>query len=96
MPVAIDIAKEAADPAVAGLDISCLDQQDLVNIILQRSEVMYDRPRSGQVIRAWGNGDLAPMQAEVDRLGDTIARRAVFRMDHPRKRRRYWLRLWFI
>lgn len=76
MPMSVDIAKEAADPAIAALDLSCLDRGDLINIILQRSEVMFDRPRSGQVIRAWGEGDMAPMEAEVDRLGDQIARRA--------------------
>ena len=76
MPIPIDIAKEAADPAIAGLDIGCLDRNDLINLILQRSEVMYDRPRSGQVIRAWGRGDMAPMEAEIDRLGEDVARRA--------------------
>jgi SAM-dependent methyltransferase len=76
MPIDIDIAREAADPVIAGLDLACLDRNDLVNLILQRSEVMFDRPRSGQVIRAWGAGDLAPMEAEIDRLGAAVARRA--------------------
>lgn len=76
MPSSINIAREAADPVVAGLDIGCLDRGDMANLILQRSEVMFDRPRAGQVIRAWGSGDLAPMEAEIDRLGDTVARRA--------------------
>lgn len=76
MAMTIDIAKEAADPGIQVLDLRCLDRDDLVNLILQRSEVMFDRPRSGQVIRAWEAGDLAPMSAEVDRLGADIARRA--------------------
>lgn len=76
MALTIDIGAEAADPAVSGLDLSCLDDGDLVNLILQRSEVMFDRPKSGQVIRAWGAGNMAPMQAEVARLGPAIARRA--------------------
>ncbi|WP_415234517.1 SAM-dependent methyltransferase [Pseudorhodobacter sp.] len=76
MSSAINIAKEAADPVVAGLDVGCLDRGDLINLILQRSEVMYDRPRAGQVIRAWGGGDMAPMEAEIDRLGGQVARRA--------------------
>lgn len=76
MVLNVDIAAEAADPAIAGLDLSCLDPGDMVNLILQRSEVMFDRPRSGQVIRAWGGGDMAPMQAEVARLGVEVARRA--------------------
>lgn len=76
MALTIDIGVEAADPAIRALDLSCLDDGDLVNLILQRSEVMFDRPKSGQVIRAWGGGDMAPMQAEVARLGVEIARRA--------------------
>lgn len=76
MPTPIDIAKEAADPAVAGLDLSCFDRNDMINLILQRSEVMFDRPASGQVIRAWGRGNSAPMEAEIDRLGMAVARRA--------------------
>ncbi|WP_050526053.1 class I SAM-dependent methyltransferase [Pseudorhodobacter aquimaris] len=77
MQQGLDIAKEAENPVVSGLDLGCLDRGDLINLILQRSEVMFDRPRSGQVIRAWGAGDLTPMEAEVDRLGVMIAQRAV-------------------
>lgn len=76
MTLTPDIAAEAADPVIQSLDLSMFDEGDLVNLILQRSEVMFDRPRSGQVIRAWEAGDNAPMQAEVARLGLAVARRA--------------------
>lgn len=76
MPNPINIAAEAEDPVVAGLNLDCLDRGDMANLILQRSEVMFDRPRSGQVIRAWETGDMAPMEAEIDRLGQGVARRA--------------------
>ncbi len=76
MPISIDIAKEAADPAIAGLDMGCLDRDDLINLVLQRSNVMFDRPRSGQVVRAWGAGDMSLMDNEIDRLGEAVARRA--------------------
>jgi len=76
MALQFDLDVEAADPAVAMLDLSALKRDDLANLILQRSEVMYDRPKSGQVIRAWREGDTTPMQAEIDRLGDRIAQRA--------------------
>ncbi|QYK43073.1 MAG: class I SAM-dependent methyltransferase [Paracoccaceae bacterium] len=76
MTLTPDIAAEAADPAVRNLALSALADDDLVNLILQRSEVMFDRPRSGQVIRAWEAGDDAPMRAEVARLGAEIAYRA--------------------
>lgn len=72
----IDIEAEAADDRIAALHLSCLDRDDLVNLILQRSEVMFDRPKSGRVIKAWQEGDDAPIQAVVDEMGDTIARRA--------------------
>ncbi|MBN2629159.1 MAG: class I SAM-dependent methyltransferase [Rhodobacteraceae bacterium] len=75
-PLAIDIAAEAASPLIRNLDMSMFTADDLVNIILQRSEVLYDVPRSGRVIRAWNAGDDGPIRAEVDRLGDEIARRA--------------------
>jgi SAM-dependent methyltransferase len=75
MTLTPDIAAEAADPAIRALDLSMFDDGDLVNLILQRSEVLFDRPRSGQVIRAWEGGDDAPMRAEVARLGAEVARR---------------------
>lgn len=76
MGLKIDIAKEADEPAIKAMNFACLMREDLINLVLQRSEVMFDRPRSGQVIRAWGVGDMAPMEAEIDRLGVEIARRA--------------------
>lgn len=71
-----DIAKAARHPDVAALKLGAFGRQDLVNLILQRSEVLYDVPRSGLVIRAWNAGDMAPILAEVERLGEEIARRA--------------------
>ncbi|MGQ0565192.1 MAG: class I SAM-dependent methyltransferase [Gemmobacter sp.] len=64
------------DPAVAGLVFDGLASSDLVNLVLQRSEVLSDLPRPGRVIRAWEAGDNAPMLAQVERLGVQIARRA--------------------
>lgn len=76
MQLVSDIDAEAAEPAITALDLSCFDSKDLVNLILQRSEVMYDRPRSGQVIKAWGEGNTAPIMAVVEEMGDLVARRA--------------------
>lgn len=64
-------------PALAErLDLSCLDAGDLANLVLQRSEVLHDLPRAGQVIRAWEGGDSAPLMDQIARLGDEVARRA--------------------
>jgi SAM-dependent methyltransferase len=73
-----DIAAAAAAGAreVAALDLSALAAADLVNLVLQRSEVLFDVPRAGRVIRAWEAGDEGPIRAEAARLGPEIARRA--------------------
>lgn len=76
MRLEIDIGSEAGAGAIQALDLGALGRDDYLNLILQRSEVLFDRPRAGQVIRAWEQGDLGPILAEVDRLGDAIARRA--------------------
>ncbi len=75
MQLEIDFAKELEDPAIAALDVSMFAPGDLVNLILQRSEVLWDVPRAGQVIRAWNAGEMGPIEAETARLGDEIARR---------------------
>lgn len=76
MQLAIDIGAEAAEAAITSLDLSCFDRGDLLNLILQRSEVMYDRPKSGRIIKAWNDGDDGPITAVVGEMGDAIARRA--------------------
>ncbi|MDO9637218.1 MAG: class I SAM-dependent methyltransferase [Pseudotabrizicola sp.] len=73
---AIDIAHEAGSDVIRALDLTIFGVQDLVNLILQRSEVLFDMPRSGQVIRAWNAGDEGPIRTCVERYGDEIARRA--------------------
>lgn len=75
MGLKVDIANEVEKPEIRSLDLSMFDRQDLVNMILQRSEVLYDLHRSGQVIRDWNNGDDTAILAQVDRLGDEIAYR---------------------
>lgn len=75
-PLVIDIAKEAEDEAIRKLDVSMFSEGDLVNLILQRSEVLFDMRKPGQVIRAWNDGDEGPIRACVDKLGEAIARRA--------------------
>ena len=41
----IDLAAAAAHPDVQALDLSVFGRQDLVNLVLQRSEVLFDLPR---------------------------------------------------
>lgn len=75
MTLQIDIAAGAGRAEVATLDLTMFDTGDLVNMILQRSEVMYDIPRSGRIIRAWNAGDDGPINAVVAEKGPEIARR---------------------
>ena len=76
MRLEIDIAAEAEAEAIKALDFSALSRDDYLNLILQRSEVMFDLPKSGRIIKAWNEGDNAPIQAVIDDMGEAIARRA--------------------
>jgi len=75
MSLEIDIASEVESDSIRALDLGMFDQQDLVNLILQRSEVLYDVPRSGRVIREWNNGNMDLIIEQVERLGSEIAYR---------------------
>jgi hypothetical protein len=76
MRLEIDIGAEAGASAITELDLSVFDRGDLLNLILQRSEVMFDRPRSGRIIKAWNEGNNDPINAVIDDMGEAIARRA--------------------
>ncbi|MDJ0626659.1 MAG: class I SAM-dependent methyltransferase [Rhodobacter sp.] len=58
------------------LDFSMFSRDDLVNLVLQRSQVLADMPLSGRLIRAWEKGDRAPLAAKADEMGREIAVRA--------------------
>ena len=62
------------DPS--GLDYSMFTHRDLVNIVLQRSEVLSDIKSPGAVIRAWIAGDEAPLDDIVSTKGAVLAQRA--------------------
>lgn len=76
MRLAIDIAAEAEHEAVQSLDLTLLTRDDYLNLILQRSEVLYDQPRIGKIIAAWSAQDHAPIDKVISDLGSVIARRA--------------------
>lgn len=67
----------AADtPLIEGLDTGAFAPGDVANLILQRSEIIRDQRRPGKAIEAWTQGDIGPAMALVDRMGDTLIRRA--------------------
>lgn len=76
MSESIDIDTLSSRQEITSLDLSCLNCNDYLNLILQRSEVMFDIPRSGRIIKAWNNNDSGPIDAVVDKLGAKIAQRA--------------------
>ncbi len=65
-----------AEPVCATLDVSAFSEVDVVNLILQRSEIIRDQRRPGRVVAAWTEGDSAPALALVAQMGDTLIRRA--------------------
>ncbi len=63
-------------PQISSLETKMFEPSDVVNLILQRSEIIRDQPRPGKVVGAWSEGDASPALALVDRMGDTLIRRA--------------------
>lgn len=72
----IDIRTACELDEITSLDMSCFGRDDLLNLILQRSQVLFDMPKPGRVIKAWNQHDLAPITAAIDNLGVKIAHRA--------------------
>jgi SAM-dependent methyltransferase len=76
MTLEIDIEAEVRHPAVATLDLTCLAPEDVANLILQRSEVLYDQPRYGRAIKAWSEGNDDRLMGYARDRGETLVRRA--------------------
>ena len=65
------------DARIASLDTSAFNKDDVLNVILQRSEIIRDQPRSNRYIKRWTQGDSAPALELIDQLGaDTLIKRA--------------------
>ncbi len=76
--ITLDMALDALDlPAICDLKTDALDESDLLNLILQRSEIIRDQPRFNRYIKAWTKGDDAPILELIGRMGrDELVRRA--------------------
>lgn len=61
---------------IKALDTSMFSHGDIVNIILQRSEVLQDIARPGRVIREWSAGNTARLDEQIKTRGDVLVRRA--------------------
>ncbi len=76
--ITFDAAMRALDtPAISDLKTTALDESDMVNLILQRSEIIRDQPRFNRYIRAWTRGDDTPLRELIDQMGvEELSRRA--------------------
>lgn len=62
---------------VSDLDFSMLSEVDLLNIALQRSEVLSDEKRPNDMIREWSAGQEARLRQAVSDRGMIFAQRAM-------------------
>ncbi len=70
------IEKSASD-RIAGLDVSAFSERDVLNLVLQRSEILRDRPDRNRYIKDWMRGDEGPLLGLIDEIGThTLIRRA--------------------
>ena len=62
---------------IGSLDTSAFSRGDVLNLILQRSEIISDQPNPGRLIKAWTAGQDQPLLDLIDKIGEeTIIRRA--------------------
>jgi len=59
------------------LNYSMFSHGDLLNVILQRSEILWDVPNPGRLIRAWQSGEPKALEELVQERGTELAARAV-------------------
>lgn len=76
--ITFENAMRAMDqPAICDLSTKSLSRTDVVNLILQRSEIIRDQHKFNKYIKAWTAGDDAPLLDLIQRLGtDILVRRA--------------------
>lgn len=67
----------AAMKAVEDMDISMFSTGDVVNMILQRAQIIFDVDRGGQLIRAWSDGDAQPLVEVAEARPELLIRRTL-------------------
>ncbi|MFV1441060.1 hypothetical protein VWZ88_06195 [Phaeobacter sp. JH20_36] len=71
------VTEVAQSSVVETLDLSMFSEADILNTVLQRSEVLFDLDRPGRPIRRWSKGKPEELQDEVARRGDLLLKRAI-------------------
>ncbi|MEM9796009.1 MAG: class I SAM-dependent methyltransferase [Pseudomonadota bacterium] len=68
---------DAVDSSVINaLEVTAFSEFDIVNLILQRSEIVHDHPHSAAAILNWIDGDDRTIRGIVDEMGAALVRRA--------------------
>lgn len=75
--VAENIQSVESDTRISRLDFSMFSKSDLVNMILQRSEILFDINRPGRLIRQWASGENNAFDQVIEEKGDVIALRTI-------------------
>ncbi|MDX1743080.1 MAG: class I SAM-dependent methyltransferase [Ruegeria sp.] len=70
------MAEATALPEIQSLSFKAFSREDVVNLIMQRSEIIHDQPRSAKIIRSWIAGDFGPAASLVDQNREELVRRA--------------------
>ena len=77
-PEQTTILADEINPAVAeNLDYSMFTGEDLLNLSLHRSEILFDVPRRGRLIKDWSQGNSTPLEAIVSEKGNLLADRSI-------------------
>lgn len=71
------VEEVAASSLVDELDLSMFSDRDILNTVLQRSEVLFDVLRGGSLVRQWSNGNPKALEAEVAARGLLLLKRAI-------------------
>lgn len=71
------MARAADSISPEALDYAMFGPEDHLKFVLQRSEILWDVKRPGRLVKAWTEGDAAPLEAAVAEKGAEIPARVV-------------------
>lgn len=66
-----------ASDVITSLNLDMFDETDILNVVLQRSNILYDIPNSGRLVRSWTRGAFEPLRETIAQMGHDLVRRAI-------------------
>ena len=57
---------------ITKIKTTAFSDQDVINLILQRSEIIKDQTRSGKAVKDWTQGDATQLRSNAEKLGDEL------------------------